>query len=87
MERDLVVVIESATVCRDYRRAVSDDGRSIQLLHDGYTSVNYVVEVDRNRLHAMAQRAYKNKNGQAVAGPVRVRIVKRQKMEAKQHGS
>ena len=86
MERDLVVVISSATACADFRREVTADGRDVRWVADGHTNVNYVVEVDRNRLRAMAQRAYRNKNGQAVAGPVRVRILTRQKVEVKQHG-
>lgn len=86
MERDIAIVLSSATVCADLKRVPTDDGRGVKWIEDGHTNIAYVVEVDRHRVHALARKAYRNKNGRSVAGPVTVRIVKREKVEGVKHG-
>lgn len=86
MERDIAIVLSSATVCADFKRVVTDDGRGVTMVADGHTNIAYVVEVDRHHVHALARKAYRNKNGRSKAGPVTIRIVKREKVEGVKHG-
>lgn len=43
--------------------------------------VTYVAELDEDRLRTLAISAHRNRNGMAVDGPVRVRILKREKFQ------
>lgn len=85
MERDVVTLLTSGTVCADHKQEFTEGG-GLRMVKDGNTSVTYVLEVDHYALHRMARKAYRNKHGRSVLGPFTVRIVKRQKMEVKQDG-
>jgi hypothetical protein len=73
-------IIDKGTVrLADWKREAPAPGQIIRrLVPDGNTDVTYVIELaDVRRL---VERASRNRNGMAVDGPLRVRILKRDKV-------
>jgi hypothetical protein len=51
-----------------------------QLVPDGEEEIYYSVEIDLHNLEALARRAAKNGGGQAVDGPLRVKVLSRRRL-------
>lgn len=66
----------------DRKRIPVPQGIGFSYAPDGYTEVEYAVDINHEELRQMAFKAAKNKGGKSKDGAVQVRIIKRTKLTA-----
>ena len=76
-------IIDKATIrVQDWRRvpAAGPGASGFRGEKDGESDVTYVVELNESEIKQLAIRAARNRNQCSVSGPIRVRVLKRQKV-------
>ena len=75
-------IIDKSTIrVEDRKRVPAERGIGFTHVADGHSDVLYVVEISEEGLREIARKAAKNRNGMSVDGPLRVRVLKREKVK------